>query len=322
MKEPLVSVIIPVYNVEKYIRECVDSVISQTYKNIEVILVDDGSTDSSGSICDEYAKSDSRVTVIHKLNGGLSSARNAGTRAASGEYIYYPDSDDYLDKNAVKLLTDSAERSGADIVFFSAVSFSDENEPVGQNYVYKKDYDASSGADMFCCLVKNGEFHSSVPLLFIRRAFIDENALSFADGIYHEDMIFTFEAFMLAPTVFHLNRQLYFRRYRAGSIMTSGKNEKYFHDMSYVYNEVSSFIAGRCPDCICANEYAARCAFNALDIYSRLNKTDRENNRENYNDLKQRIKANGAHGVPALRARCVSKSAWVVRRGFEKIFGR
>ncbi len=100
----LISVILPIYNVSQYLKRCVDSVMTQTYKNIEIILVDDGSTDDSGIICDEYAKVDSRIKVIHKQNGGLSSARNAGIDEAKGEYLTFIDSDDYVDEDYVEFL--------------------------------------------------------------------------------------------------------------------------------------------------------------------------------------------------------------------------
>ena len=102
----LISVIIPVYNVEEYIIRCLDSVVSQTYKNIEVLLVDDGSTDSSGAICDMYVKSDRRIKVIHKENGGLSDARNAGLKAMKGELVAFVDSDDYVVKNYIAYMLD------------------------------------------------------------------------------------------------------------------------------------------------------------------------------------------------------------------------
>lgn len=97
--KPLISVIVPVYNVQKYVRKSVESILQQTYKNLEIILVDDGSTDESGKICDMLARSDNRVTVIHKKNGGLSDARNAGLDRATGELIGFVDSDDYIEKN-------------------------------------------------------------------------------------------------------------------------------------------------------------------------------------------------------------------------------
>ena len=104
--ESLISIIVPVYNVELYINKCIESIINQTYNNIEIILVDDGSTDSSGKICDEYKEKDRRIKVIHKENGGLSDARNAGISAASGKYITFIDSDDYVDEDYVEILHD------------------------------------------------------------------------------------------------------------------------------------------------------------------------------------------------------------------------
>ena len=98
----LITVIIPVYNVEKYLKECLESIINQTYKNLEIILIDDGSTDASGEICDEYSKRDNRIRVVHKANGGLSSARNLGLDIANGEYVTFIDSDDYIDLEFMK----------------------------------------------------------------------------------------------------------------------------------------------------------------------------------------------------------------------------
>ncbi len=110
---PLISVVIPVYKVEKYLRECVDSVINQTYKNLDIILVDDGSPDKCPAICDEYAEKDTRVRVIHRKNGGLSAARNSGIDIARGEYITFIDSDDYVSRVYVEQLYFTLKTSGA-----------------------------------------------------------------------------------------------------------------------------------------------------------------------------------------------------------------
>lgn len=120
MEDKLITIIIPVYNVEKYLRECIDSVIAQTYKNLEIILVDDGSIDKSGEICDEYSKKDSRIRVIHKKNGGLSDARNVALDIAKGEYIGFIDSDDYIEKDMFETLYKLAEKYHAEI---SSISF-------------------------------------------------------------------------------------------------------------------------------------------------------------------------------------------------------
>lgn len=114
--KPKVSVIVPVYNVREYLRQCVDSVINQSYRDLEIILVDDGSTDDSGMMCDEYARNDDRITVIHKPNGGLSDARNAGIEVATGKYIYFLDGDDSITPDALGNLVQFAECRGCDVV--------------------------------------------------------------------------------------------------------------------------------------------------------------------------------------------------------------
>lgn len=113
MKRNMISVIVPIYNIQEYLPQCIDSIINQTYTELEIILVDDGSTDSGGSICDEYALNDSRVKVIHKKNGGLVSARKAGIRAAHGEYITFVDGDDWIERDTYQkyLKSDSARIS-------------------------------------------------------------------------------------------------------------------------------------------------------------------------------------------------------------------
>lgn len=121
MNDIKVSIVIPVYKVEAYLRRCVDSAVSQTLKEIEIILVDDGSPDGCPTICDEYAASDKRIHVIHKENGGLASARNAGMRIAQGEYLFFLDSDDWLDPNGMELLYQKAEEYQVDFVRYRAI---------------------------------------------------------------------------------------------------------------------------------------------------------------------------------------------------------
>ena len=121
------SVIVPVYKVEEYLRQCIDSIINQTYKNLEIILVDDGSPDKCGEICDEYARNDSRVTVYHNENGGSSAARNYGKAMSHGEYIVFVDSDDVIKKNFVETLLDILKEYGADIVFAASFSSADSS---------------------------------------------------------------------------------------------------------------------------------------------------------------------------------------------------
>ena len=129
----LISVVIPVYNVQKYLEECLDSVIGQTYKNIEILLIDDGSTDLSGKICDEYADKDFRIQVIHQKNSGLSGARNKGIDLSSGDYIMFLDSDDYLEKDMLEKLVTTIENLQCDIAVTGTI-YCDENK----NFLFEK----------------------------------------------------------------------------------------------------------------------------------------------------------------------------------------
>lgn len=113
---PKISIIVPIYNVEKYIEKCIQSILNQTFSDFELILVNDGSTDSCGEICDKYKKLDDRIIVIHKVNGGLSSARNAGIDIARGEYIGFIDSDDYIHEKMYEILYNNAITYNSDIV--------------------------------------------------------------------------------------------------------------------------------------------------------------------------------------------------------------
>jgi len=130
----MISVLVPVFNVEKYLRRCIESILSQTYKDIELILVDDGSQDCSGIICDEYAKKDSRIKVIHQENGGLSIARNSGLDIAQGEYIGFVDSDDYIHKDMYQTLYDTLTKNDVDLAICNYINDDDNNTRLWKDY--------------------------------------------------------------------------------------------------------------------------------------------------------------------------------------------
>ena len=134
--DPLISVIIPVYNVENYLRECLDSVLAQTYSNYEVLLIDDGSTDSSFDICCEYCDKDKRFKVYQKENGGASSARNYGLDCAAGEYLYFLDSDDYLKPIALEKMASCACQHQADLVFIEGETINEQGAQVTGKYKF------------------------------------------------------------------------------------------------------------------------------------------------------------------------------------------
>lgn len=126
METELISVIVPVYNVERYLRRCVDSILHQTYQDLEVLLVDDGSTDASGAICDEYAAQEERVAAVHQKNGGLSAARNAGLERAQGTYLCFVDSDDFLDSRMLETLCRDLQEQDADVAVVGFRTFERE----------------------------------------------------------------------------------------------------------------------------------------------------------------------------------------------------
>ena len=322
--QPIVSVIIPVYNVEDYLCECVDSVINQTYKNLEIILVDDGSTDSSGKICDDYSKKDERIAVIHQTNGGPSKTRNAGLDHAKGKYIYFLDSDDYIELNALEMLANTAESNGADLVFFDAHSFSDNGDQIRQGYVVKGTYETKSGYEVLADLHKNKDYHCAIYLLFIKRNLIEENKVTFLESAYcSEDMLFTYQIYCQAKKVIQCKNTLYYRRYRSGSIVTSGKSERHFRSCRDVYEEIRDFSEriGKTGDYM-ATEYTVRCAFNALNIYKKISKEEQILCKKEYKSLKRDILSHSAFGDTSLKLRCYGKAFWFIYKVFEKTVGR
>ncbi len=224
----MVSVIIPIYKVEKYLRECVDSVLNQTYDDLEIILVDDGSPDNCGKICDDYAMKDKRIRVIHKKNGGLSDARNAGFLVASGEYCYFIDSDDYIKRNAIELLVTYIKRENADFVYFDSETLYERKGPHKyiETFRRKEKYPSAGGAESLYNHLKSDEYYSCVCLMFFKTDFLKKNRLIFRKGMLHEDQLFTPLAFVKANRTAHLHLPLYYRRMREGSIVTSHKTVK------------------------------------------------------------------------------------------------
>ncbi len=322
--QTLISVIIPVYNVEEYLRECVDSVLNQTFRDFEVILVNDGSTDSSGEICDEYVEKDERVTVIHQKNGGLSVARNTGLSEANGKYVYFLDSDDYISGNALEILLNIAKKDKSDIVFFDAISFADTNDfTVNQNYIRKNKYLTDNGYDIFASMTQTKEFHSAVPLLFINKEFLLSSGIDFVPGILYEDMVFTYQLFCRAGTVSQCCRSLYHRRYRKDSIMTSAKSKRHFDGCVAVYNHNAEFTKALTQnDISAAYGFVSRCAFNIFNVYEKLGKADKKSCKAELKKAKKDIIKNNAFGNKALKMRCYGKAFWFIYKVFEKTVGR
>ena len=213
-REPLVSVIVPIYNVEKYLRKSVDSIINQSYKNLEIILVDDGSPDSCPCICEEYAEKDSRVKVIHKENGGLSDARNAGTDIATGEYISYIDSDDWIDSETIKLTLEKMLEVGAEIGAFNVlvVYEGEQGEPD-----LSDEFEVMNSEQAIETTMRNTKVRTTAWNKIYKAEILKD--LRFPKGRLNEDEFFTFRALDRAEKIVYIHRQCYYYFQRKNSIM-------------------------------------------------------------------------------------------------------
>lgn len=208
----LVSIIVPVYKVEKYIHQCVDSIINQTHKNIEIILVDDGSPDNCGKICDEYAEKDSRIKVIHKENGGLSDARNHGIDAASGEWLMFVDSDDFIEPDMAEKLLHLAVANEVRMAACAVVLFDEEKEYIPEYLTVKEG--VYSAEEIFKKNIPTG-FVIACNKLFDRRLF---DGYRFEKGRIHEDEIAAHHLIGQCDRVAVTEEKLYRYRQVVGSI--------------------------------------------------------------------------------------------------------
>ena len=183
------SVIIPVYNVEKYLNECVDSVLNQTYKNFEVILINDGSTDSSPQICDSYAEKDNRIKVIRKENGGASSARNVGIKNMTGNYVLFMDSDDFWDDRDLLSRADEVIRNyGSDVIILGYRKFYSEKGKYINGYDTTSYEHGKTKSMQIKSLICNNLFESSAWSKIVNAKLFSDNKLFFTEGVYSEDI--------------------------------------------------------------------------------------------------------------------------------------
>lgn len=324
VKQGLVSIIIPVYNVEKYLHQCLDSVLRQSYQELEVVLVDDGSKDSSGKICDEYARKDNRFKVLHCENSGASAARNIGLNIAQGEYIYFLDSDDWLAENTIEALYSRAIEENADVVFFDAYTFDEKNgTKSNNNYSRKKKYCSQSGCEMMRELLENKEFRVSPCLIFSKKSLFETQSLRFEEGIMYEDMIMAYQIFSVAERVTQVQQFLYYRRYRINSVMTTKKGAKNIRSACVVYNRVRDFaIQKQIIDEEASQTYIARCAFNVINVYDAIPLKERKEFKQIYRTIKKQIIDDSAYGDKALYMRCYGRIPWFCYKVYEKSIGR
>jgi len=245
-----VSVIIPIFNVENYLDECLKSIINQTLKNIEIICINDGSTDCSSEIIKKYRNEDSRIVSIYQSNKGLSFARNVGLKIAKGEYVYFIDSDDFLELNALEELYLYAKKHDLDIIYFNAkcIFSSYELEKKFENYKHyynrNKDYNLIiSGKEMFMEMTENNDYRVHACLQMLKLKFLLENEFIFYEGIYYEDNLFSLKCILYAKYVGYLNKFFYIRRLRENSIITVKRSYKHLYSYFIVILNMIYFIS-------------------------------------------------------------------------------
>lgn len=234
----LISVIIPIYKVEQYLKRCIDSVLGQTYKNLEIVLVDDGSPDGCGKICDEYAAIDNRVKVIHKKNGGLSDSRNVGIEISQGEYIAFIDSDDWIHKKYFEELYNLLKKSNSDISVCNFIRVSNENIRVDNSKQEVYEYSNIEALEQFV-----GEFYVQMVIacgkLYKKDLFKE---IRFPVGKLHEDEFTTYKVIFNAKKVILTTAQLYYYWQRQDSIMGVGFNIKGRLDVIEAFKERGDFF--------------------------------------------------------------------------------
>ncbi len=234
------SVILPIYNVEKYLNDCLNSVLMQTFKDYEIILVDDGSKDSCPQICDDFAKKHSNTKVIHKTNGGLSSARNAGFKMASGDYVYYLDSDDYLLNNDFFNKLYEAAKTKPDFIIFKHIRFF-ENQNKFSDCSYDYNISKKSFPHTVMELVKNDAFFGMAWIKIVKREILLKYNLIFIDGLLGEDMPWNFDLYLNSKSISLLNSVEYVYRQRDNSITTTTKL-KNLTDFIYIIEDKYSVL--------------------------------------------------------------------------------
>lgn len=234
----LVSVIIPVYQVESYLNDCLTSVVCQTYRDLDIILVDDGSTDQSSQICDNWAEKDARIRVFHQENQGLSGARNTGLAMAKGEYVFFLDSDDEMLPDCIEKYMEPLKSGDYDVIQANFLV-----EPKGALPLLSKVRNNSSviGADVAKELLYSNFYMTAANKLY-RNSFLEKYHLSFIKGIIQEDVLWTFELACMAPSLYLMNDELYVYKLREGSISSAMDAIKKTSNMVFLAQKMTEFL--------------------------------------------------------------------------------
>lgn len=227
MYNPLVSIIVPIYKVEPYLRRCLNSIVNQTYTNLEIILVDDGSPDGCPQICDEYAAKDNRIVVIHKENGGLSDARNVGLDICKGDYISFIDSDDYVDYDFIKCLIEPTKKDSYDFIIADHLS---SNEKKGSTHLSCREGPIQDNLTIIRTYCRQ-QYPPSAWAKLYKFSFLKDNQFHFQKGLLFEDQLWSCILARSAKKIFVIHKQMYHYTIRTDSIMQSS-NIDFFKRLS------------------------------------------------------------------------------------------
>lgn len=251
MNDNKVSVIVPIYNVESYLKQCIDSIINQSYQNIEIILVDDGSTDNSGRIADEYSKKDKRIKVIHKYNEGVSSARNTGIEVATGEYICFSDADDYLMNDYVEYLLNLITQNDADVSLTKEMFTTFHKNQIEHDKI--EEYSAEKVTKEI--LIYN--IPIGVYCKMFKRSFLNKNNIRFISNIFiGEGFNFNTAAFQRANKVVVGNKKIYFYRRNNPTSATTKFSMNKWENALYAIQNIKNDLIIKSNDIITAWNYA------------------------------------------------------------------
>ena len=242
--KPLLTVVIPVYNVERYLKRCIESVLAQEWKDYEIILVDDGSTDHSPQICDDYVKAYDFISVIHKENGGLSEARNTGISHVKGEYVYFPDSDDWIEPDAFMALAEVLESQKFDIISFNREFVKGEEDAIVSEPEVAQVFE---GKDAFVQMLKHRYITGFANYKIYRKSLFTDHNIQFPIGKYYEDLGTNYKLFLVAKKVYATNQKYYHYLIDNPNSITQSWNEKKFRDMYGFYKEMfySDFVCSQ-----------------------------------------------------------------------------
>jgi len=231
-----VTIIVPVYNVENYLRKCMDSILSQTFRNFEIISINDGSTDGCSDILDGYAKDNNNVVVINQKNQGLAVARNSGIKAARGKYLAFVDSDDYIDSEMINAMYQRAQNEGSDIVI---CRYEQVYEDGSVHYTSGITADYSKG-ELFKRVLAGKISGMACDKLYKTSLFLDNN-IFYPKGLYHEDLVVTFKLFYYAKNISVIEKVFYYWLRREGSISRTA-SKKHVEDIFEMLEMTESFF--------------------------------------------------------------------------------